>query len=659
MIHHIVFKQNDKAMINSTRFLFRKVLLIFFVCSLIVSGCDRNKVKSVIPSLPAGAKANETETKNIFSSQFPTTDMEEFKAFARQMARLKPYGRVDVSINNLAQKADFIIPEGGSPWHEYASCNGCVHAFFPDIKLAPYLPSDFVNKNRKLLLAKSSLIRESGMGATWRSTDPLFLPETFFEKYPHLRGPRVDHPRRSLKQEFTACFHQKETVEIYQNMVNQLFENVPEINSFSFNINDAGSGLCWSDLLYTGPNGPAGEKDMPISESAVTILNIFKSAANKIAGHEVEIFYGNMLTAEEIDDLVKNGPDKCYVQGRNSPPSRNMSSMLVTAWPVRGIINPMQIMRALSQTMNNKPQRFSFGFGDMYSRGQERLETIEKVIDIVEDNLKNPFPEGLTDSLKAVQLLKKWCVKWAGESSSEQLFNAFITFDSAIIKRNKVSPGFYLNSYYYGVSARHITRPLVFAPQRLTPDEEKYFLPYIFNVSVDAARNEFLDLHGGDRFLPEKVADNFLNDLKTVYRSIEEIKNAPEQDFLDDLARSLHIYYCVIRSYRNFNDAQIIRNRNKELLAGPFHLPTRIPTRTGDQDLQDFNQIMRDEFDNVQELIDLLENGGMDFICHAQPPFKEDTFLLGADLIQQLKLKRRIMMAHWRDIEGYLATPYI
>ena len=230
-------------------------------------------------------------------------NQEEFKAFARQMARLKPYGRVDVSINNLAQKADFIIPEGGSPWHEYASCNGCVHAFFPDIKLAPYLPSDFVNKNRKLLLAKSSLIRESGMGATWRSTDPLFLPETFFEKYPHLRGPRVDHPRRSLKQEFTACFHQKETVEIYQNMVNQLFENVPEINSFSFNINDAGSGLCWSDLLYTGPNGPAGEKDIPISESAVTILNIFKSAANKIAGHEVEIFYGNMLTAEEIDDF--------------------------------------------------------------------------------------------------------------------------------------------------------------------------------------------------------------------------------------------------------------------------------------------------------------------------------------------------------------------
>ncbi len=193
-----------------------------------------------------------------------------------------------------------------------------------------------------------------------------------------------------------------------------------------------------------------------------------------------------------------------------------------------------------------------------------------------------------------------------------------------------MSSGFSNNLYYYGVSARHITRPLVFAPQSLRPDEEKYFLPHVFNVSVDAARNEYLDLHGGDRFLPEKVADNFLERLERRYiSSIDEITDAPEQKFLDDLAMSLRIYYCVVRSCRNFNDAQIIRNRNKEILAGPVHLPSRIPTRTGDNDLQEFNTIMRDEYDNAQELIDLLENGGMEFVCHAEAPFKEDTFLLG------------------------------
>jgi hypothetical protein len=115
----------------------------------------------------------------------------------------------------------------------------------------------------------------------------------------------------------------------------------------------------------------------------------------------------------------------------------------------------------------------------------------------------------------------------------------------------------------------------------------------------------------------------------------------------------------VVRSYRNFNDAQIIRNRHREkLAAGPVQRPPKVKS-FGDDDLLEFNEIMRDEYDNTEELIDLLVNGGMDFISYAKPPFKEDSFLLGADIIEQLKKKRRIMMVHWRDIEGYLTTPYI
>ena len=634
---------------------FKKIFLNLFICALVFSACDNVNVKN---SPSPESIQSFTSAEKIFSSGYTTTSIEDFTAYANQMARLKPFGRVDVSVNDLAEKDESMMPAGGSPWHEYATYNGAVHAFFPDPKLAPFLPSEFISKNRKLLLAKTSVIRELGLGANWRSTDPMFLPDAFFEKYPHLRGPRIDHPRRSLKQEFTACFHQQETKDMYQNMVNELFKNVPELNSFSFNINDAGSGLCWSSLLYTGPNGPANEKGVSISSSANIVLNIFKDAAKQIGGHEIEIFYGNMLTPEEKDELAKNDPGNCYVQGTNSPPSRNMGSMLVASWPVRGVINPARLIREATRTLESKPQRYSLGFSDMYSRGGERLETIEKVVDIIEDNLKNP-ETGSSDSLKAMNLLRKWCVKWAGQESSEKLFNALVDFDSALIKRDRAHSGFYINCYYYGVSARHITRPLVFAPKNLTPDEEKYFLPHVFNISIDEARNEYLDLHGGDRFIPENVADKFLADLEKVYTSIGGIKNAPYQKFLEDMVRSLRIYHCVVRSYRNFNNAQLIRTRNKELLAGPAHLPPKTPTRTGDKDLQDFNQIMRDEYDNAQVLINLLENGGMDFVVHAKAPVKEDTFILGGDLIEQLKQKRRVMMNHWLEIEGYLTTPYI
>jgi hypothetical protein len=67
---------------------------------------------------------------------------------------------------------------------------------------------------------------------------------------------------------------------------------------------------------------------------------------------------------------------------------------------------------------------------------------------------------------------------------------------------------------------------------------------------------------------------------------------------------------------------------------------------------------MRDELDNAQEPIDLLVDGGMEFICHANDPKYEDTFLLGPDLVEQLKRKMKIMLDHWTDIEGYMATPF-
>lgn len=46
------------------------------------------------------------------------------------------------------------------------------------------------------------------------------------------------------------------------------------------------------------------------------------------------------------------------------------------------------------------------------------------------------------------------------------------------------------------------------------------------------------------------------------------------------------------------------------------------------------------------------------FISHVNDSKYEDTFLLGPDLIEQLKKKRKIMLRHWVDIESYMTTPF-
>jgi hypothetical protein len=67
---------------------------------------------------------------------------------------------------------------------------------------------------------------------------------------------------------------------------------------------------------------------------------------------------------------------------------------------------------------------------------------------------------------------------------------------------------------------------------------------------------------------------------------------------------------------------------------------------------------MRDELDNAADMLGLLENGGMQQVLVAPTAKEEDTFLLGPDLVDQMKKKIAIMRAHWLDAQNYMATPH-
>jgi hypothetical protein len=591
-------------------------------------------------------------TERIFVVYSSAESREEFREYAAQLARLKAFGRVDVCINSPALKSVFELPAGSCDWHEYASYNRSVEAFFPDARLIPFVPEEFINANRQMLLYRAGVLRDLGLNAAFRSNEPRFLPEAFFKKYPELRGPRVDHPRRSVQKEFAPCFHQPETIEMYHSMVGQLFKNVPGIRTIYFSMNDAGSGSCWMDWLYSGPNGPSFCRDINKSEGIVSMLNVYRDEARRTTGHDVDIYFKGMFTDEEKDDLVKRLPENCFLDGRNYPRVKNISTMLNEVYPVRGIINPVQVIRTMSRK-GPLPERYIVNLWASYSRAHERIGTIRKLVDIVEENLITPPEEGEAGTLRALRSL---CLRWAGPANADLLCSIFLSLDSTVNESRPDLKG--LSTLYWGVSERQITRPLVFAPKLLKPVEEKSFLPYVFNVSTDEARNDYMDIHGGNRELPVNAVHPLTEKLHQICSSLDMIKNAPEQAFLNDMTRAIRLYACVLRTCGNFNDAQIIRNRNRNVLAGPLHLPDKTPTWTGDKDLLDFNAIMRDELDNTQEMITLLGSGGMDLICTASPPFPEDTFVLGPDLIGQLKIKRNVMLAHWTDIEGYLTTPF-
>jgi hypothetical protein len=123
------------------------------------------------------------------------------------------------------------------------------------------------------------------------------------------------------------------------------------------------------------------------------------------------------------------------------------------------------------------------------------------------------------------------------------------------------------------------------------------------------------------------------------------------------MGTSLRIYASIIRSCGNFYAVQRVRDRNLEKFAAGPRIPPKVADWNGDPDLQLLNEFTRDELDNTTDLIRILESDGISQVLTATTAADEDTFLLGPDLIDQLKRKRQIMRRHWLDAERYLSTP--
>ena len=199
---------------------------------------------------------NSKDEGRIFIINTAINDLDEFRKLVKQASGLKAYGAVQVNIGVPADKSFYEIPKGGNPWSEYASNNAPLYKFFPDAKIAPFIPAEFVKKNRQLLIDKAKILRDNGIDAAFFANEPGFLPSPFFDAYPNMRGPRVDHPRRSNFEFFSPCVSVKETQEMYANKMKEMLNTIPEVKTFFFKTNDAGGGFCSSDWLYTGPNGP-------------------------------------------------------------------------------------------------------------------------------------------------------------------------------------------------------------------------------------------------------------------------------------------------------------------------------------------------------------------------------------------------------------------
>jgi hypothetical protein len=316
------------------------------------------------------------------------------------------------------------------------------------------------------------------------------------------------------------------------------------------------------------------------------------------------------------------------------------------------------VLRAAGRLLDPDVRVVVMDFRCMYGRDSEPLEAVEKVIEIGEAALASA-PRGTRQRL---DVLRDLCVRWAGEASGEALFEALHAWHEALQLKQAVAREFH--PHYLGVSMRYLTRPLLIAPEELRPEEEEYFLPHIFNPHEGEARSDYIDFHGGriDLGREEQLAlapvQRAIAEARQAAEVLEGMDKAPERVWLRRFAAGLRVWASIIRSCHNFYFGQVIRDRNRMALSSGPRIPPKRESWTGDADLLAWNGLMRDEMDNTNELISLLESGDLTALSVAVDPQHEDTFLLGPEIIAQLRTKARLMREHWLDGERWLASPH-
>ena len=616
---------------------------------------------TALGSSQATSNPSGNADQKTFIIQNCIRNLDDFSFLVEQAARLKPFGRVEVNISTLAARGSHDIPPGGSPWHAYPASNPTVFKFVPHKKIAPSLPAEFVKKNRELLQAKLGILRAAGLGAAFWSYELSMLPEAFFEAHPHLRGPRIDHPRRSRQPAYAACIDLPETQQMYAQMMAELLRLAPELTSFFFKTNDAGSGLCWSNYQYDGPNGPTHCHRRTMGQRVSSLLDAFNEGARQ-AGRDIDIYMATgFFSDSERADIRHLLPTNCHLLDEGGSTISVNSKTSGQLYPLRGLFDPLALLKEMQAYAEPDVKTVFVNFRAGSDRGYDSLETIEKTFDLIEDFLRSPA----YGRIATLERLRRHCQGWAAPEDADPLFDALVDTHEAFQYATAAFP--WLTVHHCGVSLRYINRPLLAIPEELSPQDEAYFLRHVFNISPDRARTDYTDLHGLpimhnwsliEEFWPEwRRMRNYLTDLGRVADRLEGV-NGPQAPYFRKVAVSLRIYASVMHSCENFYKTQVIRERNLDKFSQKPHLPAaKRLSWQGEPDLLFLKRFIRDEMENTNELITLLEDGGLELLWTADSAGGEDTFTLGPDLLDQLKKKRSLMVEHYTDAEKYLATP--
>lgn len=576
----------------------------------------------------------------------------------QELARL---GCSHVIINALATPFSLEEVEPGEIYYRFYQAAPDLDQFVETELNKGTYPPEYLEANFNFLKEQAKLAITYGLSPGLYICNPRSVPESLLEKFPFLRGARIDHPFRSYRPRYNLTLGHPLVRWHYAEMLRKIMTAIPELSFINTFLNDSGSGFEYTARLYSGRNGGAyvAREWMPheafaeaAAENIIRYYRLLREVGQQI-NSDFRIIAGLFAIPEE-EPLVLKGMDNgidlemsindksdkekwAREQALVKRGSHLFTSTSAKGALVHGIPAPWKTMENLQALSSNELTRISVAIDPPSVAPYDINREIVKAYQ-------------LGSSKRVDEIIQDAALKWVGKELASRLIEIWQNCDTAV--RNFPDVPLYGTSWAFEMY-RLWVRPFVPDIDRIPEAEREYYEKYsmaVFNNPhrIDLAKDVLWTLittKQGEQIVRQfdmqskPALDQAIQLAETAVREIPVEK--PEREIFIDLRDRLLSLRCYYRTLRNVG----------AWVAGVHgYLEARNESEKNSR-LNMVREMVDNELENARDLLKLWRNTKVSFIpIHL---YGETWHEYGENLGELIEKKIELMEKHRNDL------PYI
>lgn len=523
---------------------------------------------------------------------------------------------------------------------------------------------EMLARNLERLRGTADLARRWGLTPTFIAFEPRAWPERLFDKYPDLRGARVDCSDYSAEPEYAPDPNHPLVREHYAQMMSRLIEEVPDLGLFSVWSQDSCAGFPWARKLYAGPNGPRGARRRPVEDGVVNLMTALRDAGRAVNPDLQLTVCLSWFIGDEVDAICEALPDDIgvsYTVGADRHQPRRGMRDWSTVERIRDHGREPQVQ--VEEIANPwKPLGPMLGFPFPFLACDQLVDTLRRgeVKDLilrggvqtevfVPNFINNEVIRAVATAGEAIdcEALVERCAELWTDSSDEAraLLQAWRQCDRVTRYYRVLS---WTVTFVSGRTLwRRLIKPLVPNQAMLEYNDFGWFRPFEFSVGeTDPAWVDHF-FKGWTRMVNDDTAREALANydtelLPSLRRALEGLDECGELSAIArDLRDRVRCMYHALTTERNLLEAQ-------ERIHAALAEDREYPNRTAHAER--VREVIRDEMQNARRFRDLLKESPSTLIPATS--CIETTFMMRAPLWYLMDLKLQAMERHINDAPG-------